>query len=384
MSKERDYPLQVHERLRICNDSKATYLDLSFCNLSEIPPEIKTFEWVTYLNVRVNNIRKISNLPANLKILEMSENGVTKISRGNIPNEVKNINLCRNSLSEVEDEALPLTLEIIDFENNELESVKFLKPYINLKSCNISNNKITTLENSIPENVTVLDCINNKLEELPKDMPIGIEELKLSYNELTYVRNIPRNLKKLWCVYNKILFIEALPENLELLDISHNGLTELPLLNNNNKLTFLDCSNNIISVVSYIPPSLTNLDLSKNEIEIIPTLPHGIKCDLSDNPCEKNIEPIDKRFPGTGHKLGTVQTTPTTPTTSTPYTGNGIHSYQNVSGNRGNVVGTTHNYGQTTNHNHQNRMSNFHWTPSYDCDSPNNPHKIIMNGTTEV
>lgn len=397
MAETTEFAQRVQDRLKICNETQGDYLDLSFCKLSEIPSEIKTFVWLKTLSLRVNSIKKISNLPPNLKTLIISNNTLNKICQGDIPDGVTDLRLEMNMITEIEEGALPLSLESIDLTSDCLESVKFLKPLVNLKRCDMPHNMIATLNESLPENLLYLNCADNEIEALPDDIPIGLEELIINYNNLTLVRNIPPFLRKLECYFNEITFIESLPSNMESLDISDNRLTELPILND--KLTTLDASKNLISVVSDVPRTLIELNLAKNEIQVVPTVPQGVKCDLSGNPCEKDIDTTDKRFPGTGNKLGTTPATPsevrTYPSSNTSHYstgghggGRGVHPdyarqqqtrYNGGGGGGGGSVSGFHHGGSSWN------MSN-HWKQhmSYDSYSSDNPHKIIMNGSTEV
>lgn len=394
MAEVAEFAQRVHDRLKVCSEAQGEHLDLSFCKLSEIPPELKTFVWLKTLSLRVNSLKKISNLPPNLKTLVVSNNTLNKICQGDLPDGITDIRLEMNMISEIEDGALPLSLETIDLGSNCLESVKFLKPLVNLKHCDITHNMIASLNDCLPENLNYLNCTNNYIENIPKDVPIGLKELIINYNNLTLVRNIPPNLQKLHCMFNHISFVEPLPSSMEELDVSYNKITELPLLND--KLTTLDASNNLISLVSDIPKSLIDLNLSKNEIQTVPTALQGIKCDLSGNPCEKDIDSVDKRFPGTGHKLGTTPATPTSGVGSYPSTS----GYHHASGNRGGGRGMNPDYARQHPHRVGGSVSGFHnnggggggynmtnyWKPqmTYDYCSSDNPHRIIMNGSTEV
>lgn len=106
-----------------------------------------------------------------------------------------------------------------------------------------SNNQITSLPDSLPFQLDILDCGNNQLKALP-ELPSTLHELYCDSNQLTRLPDLPAGdllapigpanfsdgLHILNCRSNQILALPDLPFSLEFLDAGDNRLRRLPTL----------------------------------------------------------------------------------------------------------------------------------------------------------
>jgi hypothetical protein len=113
----------------------------------------------------------------------------------------------------------------------------------------------------IPDNITKLYCISNKLTRLP-DLPPNLEELHCQYNYLTSLPTLPQSLKYLNCSYNQLVSLPELPASLIRLECNNNKLTSLPNLPPN--LEELHCENNKLKTLPLLPENLTSIVFSNN------------------------------------------------------------------------------------------------------------------------
>lgn len=261
-----------------------TRLDLSFCNLDELPEEIVYLKNLTHLNLCGNNINSLSENLFNLK-------------------KLKSLNVSKNQL---------------DLFPKAIFKIK------SLKNLNLSSNKISSFGKKISNliNLEILDLSLNLIEDLPKEigdlkrllyLDLSINKLKLIVREIT-------KLSKLRVLYiaggrdNSFHYggIEKLPEefgelrNLQILDISRNQIQELPnsfkYINSLEKL-YLDHSCFIkFPKEIYSLKNLILLDLGFNYY--LDSIPDGIEnllnlqyltlCDNNINEVSYKIEDLKK------------------------------------------------------------------------------------------
>jgi Leucine-rich repeat (LRR) protein len=88
--------------------------------------------------------------------------------------------------------------------------------------------------------------------------------LYCSYNNITYLQELPNSLIFLVCDNNKLTHLQELPNSLTQLNCGNNQLTTLQKLPNN--LKYLNCNNTIIDEIIDV---VKNSSLHKNEFNKI-------------------------------------------------------------------------------------------------------------------
>lgn len=166
----------------------------------------------------------------------------------------------------------------------------------NLKILICCSNSLTNLPNDLPNNITELYCGNNKLKLLPNIILLNkLKILECSYNELTFLPNLPNSLEKLYCFNNKLTDLYNIPNSLIEFNCSYNQLTLLHNLPDslkilycyNNKLNslmlpnFIEeiyCSNNEIDSLNYfMPKTIKTFYINNNKIQILPKLSNELR-----------------------------------------------------------------------------------------------------------
>ncbi len=174
----------IGDLIREAQRNKVTALNLSFKNLTSLPPEISKSKNLTELDISRNQLTslppEISELK-NLTELDISENQLTTLPPE--ISELKNL----NKLNLYDNQMTSLPPEISELENltelyisrNQLTS---LPPEIsklkNLNELHISRNQLTSLPPEISElkNLTKLDISRNQLTTLPTAvLELGLE-----------------------------------------------------------------------------------------------------------------------------------------------------------------------------------------------------------------
>jgi Leucine-rich repeat (LRR) protein len=212
------------ERLKTCDK----YLDLSNCDLKEIPKDIPVH--VEYLFLSDNKITKIDNIDhlINLQAIDLSSNRLVKLDN------------------------LPENIQEISARNNKLNDISYIIKLKDLKRLDISYNKITVIPTNYAESIVAdYNCIST-LQYMP-----FITSLICSYNLLESISgdNIPV-ITELDCSNNKIKCIQNF-NCLELLHCSYNLLGDIK---NIPRLKYLDCTDN---------PLITRIEYFKNLEELI-------------------------------------------------------------------------------------------------------------------
>lgn len=142
------------------------------------------------------------------------------------------------------------------------------------------------------------------IEDYLNSLPDDIEEINVSFKNLTYLPSLKRfyNLKKLYCYKNELTSLPELNHSLQDLDCTYNQLTSLPELNPslqrfichnneltslpklNNSLKILNCDSNKLKSLPELNPSLQRLICSNNELTSLPKLNNSLySLDCRDN-----------------------------------------------------------------------------------------------------
>jgi small GTP-binding protein len=243
---------EIKDLIREAQKSNVTVLDLSFKNLTSLPPEISELKNLPELYIFSNQLTslppEISELK-NLTKLYISSNQLTSL-----PPEISELkNLTKLDISVNQLTSLP----------PEISELK------NLTELYISGNQLTSLPPEITElkNLTKLDISGNQLISLPPEITElkNLTELYISGNQLTSLPPEITELKNLTKFYISVNQLTSLPpeitelKNLTKLDISVNQLTSLPPeISELKNLTKLDISGNQLTS---LPPEILELDL---------------------------------------------------------------------------------------------------------------------------
>lgn len=152
----------------------------------------------------------------------------------------------------------------------------------NLKVLDCSDNKLTSLDN-LPD-LTELYCSKNRLSEIPQIK--SLIALKCDRNELTFLRILSKlqylscyknnltelefaiGLKYLNCAHNKLTNLTNISDVLTL-KCSHNELTSMQPMH---RVRLIDCSQNQIQRLPTFPKTLTTLLCDENRLEQLPHL----------------------------------------------------------------------------------------------------------------
>ena len=118
--------------------------------------------------------------------------------------------------------------ENLNLNGLQIENIEGIQAFINLKSLECIENKLSYLP-QLPSNLVKLDCSMNELAALPT-LPVTLEELSCAINKLTRLPNLPASLKVLYCNFNEITSLPLLPKELEYLACGSNKITCLPTL----------------------------------------------------------------------------------------------------------------------------------------------------------
>ncbi|MDI9395672.1 MAG: COR domain-containing protein [Euryarchaeota archaeon] len=199
----------IKELIIQAKEKNATTLDLSFKELSSLPPEIKELKNLKELYISNN---QLSSLPPEIKELK----NLTKLY------------IFNNQLSSLPPEIKELkNLTKLDISNNQLSSLPpEIKELKNLTELNISSNQLSSLPPEIAElkNLTELYISNNQLSSLPPEITElkNLTELYISNNQLS---SLPPEITKLKNLTK--LFLDGNPlENLPL-EIMKKGIEEI-------------------------------------------------------------------------------------------------------------------------------------------------------------
>lgn len=253
------------------------------------------FNYLTYLKLRLecleelrldgNHIKKISKncyFPK-LKLLNLSLNGMYRIPNlSKITPALKSLILSDNHISEFPSD-LPLTIKEIFLSNNSIEGkLENIAKYEQLEVLVLANNLLTHVI-GLPASIKKIDLTNNLLSFLSTVQPIGLVDIKIYLNRLSY---IPSNLFCNTSVLNMsrnfldTLNINDFTPSITSLCLSSNLLREIPEeVFHLPKLSYLDITNNRLKKIpeNIYESSIKHLLISENEISELVSLPKKLE-----------------------------------------------------------------------------------------------------------
>ncbi|GGD28656.1 COR domain-containing protein [Hyunsoonleella pacifica] len=214
----KEFPIELKE----C--SRMKYLDLFGNSIQEIPDWLFGLKSLEHLSLRNNMIKLFPSIVftlEKLKYLNLSDNRIQEIDGRQFKNLmfIEKVDLSYNSIKRVCSEKIDYSkCRSLSFKGNTLEEFPCVISFINtLENLNLSENRINSLK----------DDVFTGLE--------NIEELDLSFNELTYLPTSIGNLtklKKLNLSGNKITSLPKEFENLislESLELEGNPIGRVPV-----------------------------------------------------------------------------------------------------------------------------------------------------------
>tara|TARA_Y100000780_G_scaffold215809_1_gene218589 strand:+ start:1160 stop:2110 length:951 start_codon:yes stop_codon:yes gene_type:complete len=196
-----------------------------------------------------------------------------------------------NIIEDIDKDCKSLILSSYNFEQttiNDLSKFKQLKSLClsskgirtiykyppNLEYLKLDYNKISYLFN-LPKSLKYLNISNNFLLHLSIPLDIKLLELECSYNNLKILYDIPNSIEHL-NLNNNNIFAISIPLNCVKLNLSNNNLSEIPFCPS--KLSYLRLNNNFIKKIENIKETnLNELNISANNLEIIKNCPDSLE-----------------------------------------------------------------------------------------------------------
>ena len=285
-----------------------TTIDLSDNNIQVLASFLQCFPNMKQVNLSNNKLSTFPNLSRSITELYMASNCLTKIPETiSTLSQLSTLNLSHNKIKTIEGQ-FPASLQNFYIYDNEIEEISSplsvlrvflmnnkLKTFPSFSGNNVTeyyltNNFLTKIVmSSLSNNVQRLDLTNNQITRLPDEL-FSLDKLTHLYVGHNKITTIPDTFKNSNIIIlnlsdNPILkFPTEYPHTLEQLYISFCNLTSIPPeLSNLPDLVELDLSNNQISEIPEIP-SLHKLIISMNKFKELPQImPKMVYLDASYN-----------------------------------------------------------------------------------------------------
>jgi len=120
---------------------------------------------------------------------------------------------------------------------------------------------------------SIYNCQWDNLGYLPDDISDEVKTLDCANNWITSIDYLPRNLLVLSCGNNYIRVLCKLPNSLEKLNCYGNNIESIPDLKDNINLRHIDFSQNKLKELPELPEKLDYFDCFNNFINKMPELP---------------------------------------------------------------------------------------------------------------
>jgi|GEM_PF-5440590 len=167
------------------------------------------------------------------------------------------------------------SLKALNVPNKNIRNLTGLEGFTGLEQLDCNSNQLTSLP-ELPNNLDWLLCYRNKIGRLPR-LPESLRLLNCTNNELDMLPSLPSGLVRLLCSGNKLKALsDKLPITLEVIDFSHNQITQSPQLRHIPFLRFLYCSGNQLKQLPDLPLLFT-LHCANNQLKSLPELPYTLR-----------------------------------------------------------------------------------------------------------
>lgn len=164
--------------------------DLSYLNLSTLPPIMHNLFWLQELNLSHNNLNDLSRLPAQLDCLDINHNQFTVFPE-NLPENLAHLCIGHNHLTELPADRLPKHLRYLNISHNQLRHLPE-EPLEEIESLIASHNQLTHLPDNLRLStyLQILEVSHNQLTHLPNNFfrhANSLSGLVAHHNYLTYL-----------------------------------------------------------------------------------------------------------------------------------------------------------------------------------------------------
>ncbi|MEK7254751.1 MAG: COR domain-containing protein, partial [Bacteroidota bacterium] len=263
-------------RIEEAKKTRATFLDLGNCGLTEIPEEVFELDWLEELIL--SNAWHEYEPQKGMWTEKYSSNKRDKNRFSKIPAAIKNLrSLIKLVIGDINDDKQQATsleplsslvnLRHLNVVGNHISSIEPLKNLKSLEILDASGNQIESLEPlTVLTNLKMLGLRFNRIESLkPLRSLINLTHLDVGFNLLRTLEGVENlhSLKELLVPENQLVSLEpvAMLNDLEVLKAWKNQLTSLESLENLTNLNLIHVHRNAIHSLQPILP-LINKGLS--------------------------------------------------------------------------------------------------------------------------
>ncbi|MEP6553545.1 MAG: COR domain-containing protein [Ferruginibacter sp.] len=235
---------------------KSGVLNLSDCQLEEIPAELLEMGWLTELHLFDNKITEIKNIDAltQLIILDVSYNHIDEIINLAHLTKLQKLYLGNNSINEIKNLQNLQSLETLDLNNNEITEIKNLDALQTLLILDLGYNKISEIKNL------------NRLNQLT--------DLLLYGNKITIIKNLFKlqNLQKLTLTNNPITDVSLLPQLIKSDKLVHLNLAGITTNNLNIPVEIFGKGNEADNSLQALKGYFASLKKGQFELKELPVI----------------------------------------------------------------------------------------------------------------
>lgn len=206
-----------------------SYCDLSHKALHHVPDLDSN---ITFLNLRGNPLKTLTNLPKKLEILDVSDCMIQCITPNMLPHGLHTLIIYGNKFTKIQN--MCTTLRYLFIGNEYITKIENLhQGLLSLTYNSTCTQYINKIEN-IPSTLQILDLDYQNISKI-EGLPHGLKCLSLRHNRITVLNNVPNTVQNLILEGNQIDEIRHIPKNCTRLVLSYwNTL-------NKDQLAFLRC-----------------------------------------------------------------------------------------------------------------------------------------------
>jgi len=194
---------------------------------------------------------------------------------------LENLYLKGNRINDLS--SMPENLRSIDLTNNKMT---FLPPGLpdKLKSLCLSINRIDKIH-SLPSGLEFFEAVNNRVSKINGDLPNGLKKLNVVGSWIKEISALPPSLQELTLNCPSARTLPALPNKLKILKLGIDevsALSELPKLPESLEELYLGKSMNLL-VMPVLPNRLLKFSASSSRLRCCPLLPDSVVTVVLDN-----------------------------------------------------------------------------------------------------